>query len=168
MVYQFEKVYSLYSRYPRHHINNFLRFLSLRTSPRHSRYIPQEQIDIVERQLTLRFSLAQFFSKAALSKLEKHCCMLMRGNVLFEIVVMDHFGGYANLHFFVDVSHQTVEFPDIHLRKIVAETIDKFLFLEMARLCLDPLEEIDSFIETAVHGDPAEQRFQRGANSDHN
>lgn len=94
--------------------------------------------------------------------------MLMRGNVLFEIVVMDHFGGYANLHFFVDVRHQVVEFPEVHLRKIVAETINKLLFLEMARLSLDPLEEIDGFVETTMHGDPAEQRFQRGANSDHN
>ena len=92
----------------------------------------------------------------------------MLGEVLFEIVVVDHFGRYPNLHFFVYVRHQTVEFPEIHLRKILAETINKFLFLEMAGLCLDPLEEIDCFVEAAVHANPLEQRFQRGANSDHN
>lgn len=147
MVDELQKVYSFFPGHVLYHVYYLLALLSLRSSSADACNIPEEEIDIVERQLALFFIQAEPIGKASFCEFRQKSLVLVGRYVFFEVVVVDQFGSDAYFDFLVDVGHEAVEFIEVGGRQAAAKGVDGLFLFEVAGDGLKLREEVDCLIE---------------------
>jgi hypothetical protein len=142
----------------------------MRPNAADSCHIPQKQVHIIQRQLTLLVPLPNHLGQSSLREFQQHDGMQLRiGDGLLEVVAVDDLGGHADLHLLVNVGHQQVELTQVPLIQTAAEAVDGLLLLELPRDGLDLSEEVDGLVETSLSAEVVEETPERGVpTADHN